>query len=165
MAKLKMLFVMCVVISMVGMTVFAEEQKGMSVLVKEGHLRSAPSFLGKTVTIVPYTKQVEILEKKGAWIKVKTLEKGVEGWLHSSALTKKEVVLKAGEKDVDQIASSAELALAGKMFNKDVENKFKEQNTSVNYAAVDKMEKNVVSQKKLFVFFEQGELSPEGGSK
>jgi SH3-like domain-containing protein len=165
MAKLKMLLVMCLVISLAEVATFAEEQKGMSVLVKEGHLRSAPSFLGKIVTTVAYTKQVEILEKKDAWIKVRTLENGVEGWLHSSALTKKEVVLKAGEKDVDQIASSAELALAGKMFNKDVEDKFKEQNASVNYAAVDKMEKNVVSQKKLVAFFEQGELSPEGGSK
>lgn len=161
--KLKILVITLCVISVMGTSALAQEQRLMSVLVKEAQLRAAPSPLGKIVTTVPYTAQVEALEKQGAWIKVKTVEKSVEGWMHSSALTRREFTKGTGGKDVEQIASSSELALAGKMFNKDVENKFKADGTSLNYAAVDQMEKRVVSQARLVEFVKQGELFPEGG--
>ena len=165
MMKLKILLLMLFVISAVGMSALAEDQKVMSVLVKEAQLRAAPSPLGKIVTTAPYRTQVEVLEKQGAWMRVKTMEQGTEGWMHNSALTKKEFVLKAGEKDVKKIASGSELALAGKMFNKDVENKFKAEGADLNYAAIDKMEKRVVSQARIVGFVKQGDLFPEGGAQ
>lgn len=165
MMRLKILVITMCVISVMGTSALAQEQKLMNVLVKEAQLRAAPSPLGKIVATVPYTTQVEVLEKQGAWIKVKTVETATEGWMHNSALTKREFTKKSGSKDVEQIASSSELALAGKMFNKDVENKFKAGGANLNYAAVDKMEKRVVSQARIVEFVKQGELFPEGGAQ
>ena len=137
----------------------------MSVQVKKGQLRSAPSFLGKIVTTISYTKQVEILEEQGAWLRVVVPGTSTEGWMHSSALTKKKIILKPGAEDISQAASSDEVALAGKGFNAEVEEQFKAENPNVNYNAVDRMEKIVVSQKQMQQFLQRGGLSSEGGSK
>jgi hypothetical protein len=83
--------------------------------------------------------------------------------MHSSALTEKKIVFTAGAKDVQTSASSNEVALAGKGFNKQVENEFKGKNPNINYAWIDRMEKFVVSEKQIKQFLKEGELSPEGG--
>ena len=57
----------------------------MSIQIKNGHLRATPSFLGKIVAELNYAEQVTVLEKKDAWLKVRTSVKNAEGWLHSSA--------------------------------------------------------------------------------
>ena len=142
-----------------------EAEKLMSVQVKEAQLRSIPSFLGKIVTAVSYAKQVEVSGEKGDWMDVAVPGTSAKGWMHSSALTKKTILLKAGKDELEKAASSDEIALAGKGFNEDVENAFKQGNSSVNYDAVDKMEKIVISQPDMEQFLTAGELSPEGGAQ
>ena len=83
--------------------------------------------------------------------------------MHSSAITSKKIVMKAGAQNVEQAASSDEIALAGKGFNADVEREFKAKRKDVNYAWIDQMEKIVVSQAQMQEFVEAGSLSPEGG--
>ncbi|MCP4401182.1 MAG: SH3 domain-containing protein, partial [bacterium] len=138
----------------------AEAETLLSVQVKEAQLRSVPSFLGKIVTTVAYAGQVEVVGEKGDWKNVAVPETSTKGWMHSSALTKKTIILKAGKKDIEKFASSDEIALAGKGFNQEVENAYKKGNSSVNYDAVDQMEKIVVSQPEMEQFLTAGDVSP-----
>ena len=135
----------------------------MSIQVKKGEIRSTPSFLGRIVARVSYGDRVYVREKRGSWVKVGLQGKSNGGWIHSSVLTSKKIVLNPGAADVQTSASSDELALAGKGFNKQVENEFKGKNPNINYAWIDRMEKFVVSQKRIKQFLKEGKLAPEGG--
>lgn len=147
------------------MPVYVLGQRMMSVQVKSGDVRSAPSFLGAILSKVSYGDRLFVQEEKEAWVKVSIPGKKVEGWIHSSALTSKIVVLRAGASDVKQAATTDELALAGKGFNKQVEKEFRGKNPRLDFTLIDKMEKISVSQSEIQKFLKAGELSPGGGSK
>lgn len=135
----------------------------MSVQIKEGALRSRPSFLGGIVARVAYGDRVAIRERQGSWLKVGFEGQSVGGWIHSSALTTKKIVLRAGDQDVRRAASSDELALAGKGFNQEVEDAYRTKNPKVDFSWIDKMEKIVVSQNEMQAFLQEGNVTPEGG--
>ncbi len=133
-----------------------------SVQVRESHLRNSPSFLGKIVATVHYGDRLTVLEDKSPW--VKTSINGKQGWLHDSALTTQTIVLNPNAKTVASAADSDEIALAGKGFNKQVEDKFRQTHTHANFAMVDKMETSMnISQKEIEAFLKQGNLHPQGG--
>lgn len=159
---------MCLVILLtfsVAVTLLAAE-KMMSLQVRDGYLRAEPSFLGKIVTSVKYADRFAVVEEKGQWSKVTVPGSGISGWIHVSALTKKKIVMKPGEKDVELAASSGELALAGKGFNSDVEAQFKTQNKDIDFTWVDKMEKMVVSREEMKEFLKEGSIVvQEGGAR
>lgn len=143
---------------------FAEPQKTMSVQVKEGQLRSTPSFLGKIIANPAYGDRVEIIEDQGAWKRVAA--GGLQGWMHASALTAKAIVLKAGAQNVRTSATGGELALAGKGFSEEVEKQYKNLNQNLDYTWVDRMEKFQVSPEQMQAFLKQGNVVPaEGGAK
>jgi uncharacterized protein YgiM (DUF1202 family) len=137
----------------------------MSLQVRKGDLRSSPSFLGKIVGPAVYGDRFTVEETRGAWSRVTAEEGALTGWLHSSALTKKKVKLKAGEQDADVAASSGELALAGKGFNSEVEAQFKEQNASADFAAVDIIEAIRVTTREIEKFLRAGNVVPKGGAQ
>ena len=137
----------------------------MSLQVRTSDLRSTPSFLGKIVGTAAYGDRFTVEETRGAWSRVKAEEGIRSGWLHRSALTKKKVKLKAGEKDADVAASSGELALAGKGFNSDVEAQFKAQNAEANFAAIDIIEAIRVTTREVQKFLKTGGVVPKGGAK
>ncbi len=134
-----------------------------SVQVRNGQLRERPSFLGKVTAQVAYGDRMTVLSSSGAWTKVRN-SGGVEGWIHTSALTEKKVVLRSGSADVATDASGEELALAGKGFNDEVEAQFREQNPDVDYTWVDRMEKVIVTPAQAGDFLNVGGVQPrEGG--
>ncbi len=133
-----------------------------SVQVRESQVRKTPSFLGKIVTTVHYGDRLSVLEDKESWIKVQAGE--TKGWLHSSAMTTKKIVLKPNASDLSKASSSDEIALAGKGFNKEVEDKFRQKNKNVDFALVDKMEASTVSQEAIETFLKAGDLKPAGGA-
>ncbi len=142
----------------------AQPPKTMSVQVKEGQLRSTPSFLGKIIANPSYGDRVEIIQNQGSWKKVAV--GGVQGWMHTSALTTKTIVLKAGAQDVRTSATGGELALAGKGFSEEVEKQYKSLNQNLDYTWVDRMEKFQVSPEQMQAFLKQGNVIPaEGGAK
>lgn len=165
MSQLRPCYIAVLLVVVVVLIAYAAGPKLVSVQVKEGHVRSAPSFLGTVIAKVAYGDRLELLGKDGAWAKVGLTGKGRQGWMHSSAITTKKIVLKAGAKNVEQTASSDEIALAGKGFNADVEREFKAKRKDANFAWIDQMEKIVVSQAQMQEFVEFGDLSPEGGAK
>jgi len=133
----------------------------MNVQVRQGAVRSAPSFVGAVVGNLNYGDRVLVTEQKPGWMKVSA--GGVAGWMHASSLTEKRVAVKAGAGAVQTGASSAELALAGKGFNADAEAQFKAQNRSANFAAVDRMERRQVTQQEMMQFLRAGGVSPRDG--
>ena len=137
----------------------------MSLQVRQGDLRSSPSFLGTIVGTAAYGDRFTVAEERGAWRRVTADEGALTGWLHSSALTRKTVKLKAGETDADVAASSGELALAGKGFNAEVEAKFREQNTDANFAAVDLIEAIRISARQMQAFLKAGNVVSKGGAE
>ena len=133
----------------------------LSVQVREGQLRERPSFLGKVAADVAYGDRLEVLETRAGWTKVRG--EGVEGWIHTSALTEKRVVLSSGDVDANVGASGEELALAGKGFNAEVEQAYRAGNPEAQYAWVDRMEAVVVSADEAAAFLAAGGVEPKGG--
>jgi SH3-like domain-containing protein len=136
----------------------------MSVQVKEAQLRETPSFLGAVVAPVGYGDRVNVLEQKGDWTNVKDCRNN-QGWIHQSALTKKQVVLGIGGQ-APQTASSQEIALAGKGFNADVESRYRSAHRRADYASVDRMESMRVTREEMVQFLTAGNVKPtEGGAR
>lgn len=142
---------------MVAAVALAAAPTTMSVQVKNGQLRVTPSFLGKIVAPVGYGVQVQVLETQGEWNKVSG--GGATGWIHNSALSRKKIVMTAGQQTAQTGASSDELALAGKGFNSDVEAKFKADHKDIDFKWVDRMEKMRVTPEQSRDFFKDGGLS------
>ncbi|MDD5678010.1 MAG: SH3 domain-containing protein [Kiritimatiellae bacterium] len=136
----------------------------MSVQVKDAPVRATPSFVGKVVGALAYGDQVEIQQTQGAWSKVAGA--GVSGWMHTSALSSKKIVLAAGQKQANVAASGDELALAGKGFNSDVEAQFKAGHKDIDFTWINRMEKIRISAAEMQVFLQNGGVTPkEGGAK
>ena len=158
--------------SIIGITLFlflcvvlsgsAAPQKTMSVQIKEGQVRSTPSFLGAIVAKLSYGERVEVIQDQGSWKKVAA--RGTQGWMHASALTTKSIVLKAGAGNVQTSATSGEIALAGKGFSEEVEKQYKKLNRNLDYTWVDRMERFQITPEQMQAFLKQGSVVPaEGG--
>ena len=141
----------------------AQNQK-MSVQVQDGKLRADPSFLGKILGSVAYGDSVTVIKQQDPWVYVSAKGGQLSGWIHNSALSEKEIILRAGSADVAKTASQKEVALAGKGFNADVEKEFKSRNPKLNFEWVDRMEKFVVSDDEIRKFIQEGALSPQRGA-
>lgn len=131
----------------------------MSIQIKSGHLRNTPSFLGRIVSTLSYGDRVDFFEEKNSWSHVGVPGTQIRGWIHATALTSKKIILSAGAEDVEKAATSDELALAGKGFNRQVEEEFKQKNRHIDYHWIDKMEHFVASQDQIRRFVENGALS------
>jgi len=140
----------------------AQNQR-MSVQVQDGKLRADPSFLGKIIGSVAYGDAVTVVRQQDPWFFVSTRAGQLTGWIHSSALTEKEIVLRAGDANVQKTASQREIALAGKGFNPEVEKEYKKRNPNLDFEEIDRMERIVVSDEEIRQFMMDGKLSPEGG--
>ena len=160
----RLLVLCCVLVLAAGTAIAAKKVRMMSITQREGQLRSAPSVFGKVVATLSYGDHVEVAEEKGAWFKVRSVEKKCEGWAHESALTKLKIILKPTNKDVEVAATSDELALANKGFNKEIEEEFKKKNKDIDFSWIDKMEKMGVSLDDMKAFMKAGKLElAEGG--
>lgn len=135
------------------------QARQMSVTVKEAQARATPSPLGAIVGTLAYATRVTVVAEQGAWMRV-ALPSGGEGWLHSSALTAKRIVLQAGG-SVQQTASSSEVALAGKGFNKELEDRYRTEK-NIDYSWVDQMERFPVSPQQMAAFVRDGGLQMPG---
>ncbi|MFH1278445.1 MAG: SH3 domain-containing protein [Candidatus Eisenbacteria bacterium] len=134
----------------------------LSVQVKSGQLRSTPSFLGAVTATLGYGDRVTLVQKQDPWLQVRDAA-GRTGWIHQSALTKKRIVMSAGEGDAQKSVSGEELALAGKGFNSDVEAEFKAQNANIDFTWVDRMETINVTPEQSALFLAEGKVEPAGG--
>ncbi|MBW1709729.1 MAG: SH3 domain-containing protein [Deltaproteobacteria bacterium] len=144
-----------------GYAVVEDKLLYASVQVRTGQVRIIPSFLGQVVAKLSYGDRVRVREKKGNWTRVTLPEAGADGWMHKSALTKKKIVLDPGAADVQEEATSKELALAGKGFNEHVEGEFKARHQDFDYFMIDRLEEIVVSQEQITRFLKEGGITPK----
>ena len=162
---LKTAWLVILIICLTAMTVHANGQEVMSVQVKNGQVRTSPSFLGNIAANLNYGDQVYVLETKNGWFRINPAGSSIQGWIHGSALTAKKIKLGKGNANVEKYASSGEVALAGKGFNKQVEAEYKAKNPNLNFAWIDRMEAVKISPYEMQIFLEQGEVLPKEGSK
>jgi len=138
----------------------------MSVEVGSGDIRSQPSGFSSVVASVKYGDRLTVVEEKGGWTKVTTADQKTTGWIATSSLTKKRIVLAAAGKDAGTGASSGEVALAGKGFTEEVEKQYKAKHANIDFSMIDKMVKSKISNSELLTFLKDGGLKiPEGGAK
>jgi uncharacterized protein YgiM (DUF1202 family) len=128
----------------------------MSVQVQSCKVRATPSQLGKVVATVAYGDVVQAGTPQNGWYQV-TTSGGVTGWVHESALSKKAVAMSSGTSDAATGASSEEVAMAGKGFNKQVEDEMKAQG-KLDYTWVDKMSEFKSKEDEIALFRAQGNL-------
>ncbi len=158
--RVKTLFIVATAFLLIVSLGFAQSAKQMSVTVKETQVRATPSYLGKILAVLAYGDRVDVLAEQNGWARVRV--PSGEGWVHLSALTAKRVVLQSGSQSVGTGASSGEVALAGKGFNQEVENKYKQDN-NLDYTWVDRMGGFTVTPEQVLAFLQQGDLNTEIG--
>lgn len=163
MARYMSVVILLMALSFLCFSAAAQTQKTMSVQVKETHLRAKPSYLGKIVVKAPYGARVTILEERGDW--KRTACGNYRGWVHKSSLTTKRIVLTAGKTSQAGTVGQGEIALAGKGFNKEVENRYRVNNKNLDYTWINRMETFDVTLEQVDSFVSEGRLSlgTEGG--
>lgn len=129
--------------------------------VKSADIRLSPSFLGKIIFKVAYTGKVTLIKTAESWANISY--NGKTGWVHQSALSNRAIYLDPTAATAQTQVSDDEITLAGKGFNKEVEQKYKSKHGSKGFAAVDKAEKITMSAAGLDRFRKEGKLHPSGG--
>ena len=145
-------------ICLAALAAFAAQM--MTVQVRDGQIRSTPCCLGKIVGRVSYGQAVSVIDTRGDWSHVSS--SGVKGWVHVSALTTADLGLRSGSGQAPSSVSGQEMALAGKGFNAQVEQKYRQAHGG-DYASVDRMERATVPPERLMAFLKEGGVSPRGG--
>lgn len=135
-------------------------QQSLQVQVREGQLRQTASYLGKVVAPVRYGQPVTVLQRQGEWARVAV--DGQQGWIHQSALTEKKISMQAGQNPAATTATSAEVAVAGKGFNKQVEEKYRAAHPQAGYAWIDRLESMRASPAEIQQFLIGGGLTAGG---
>jgi uncharacterized protein YgiM (DUF1202 family) len=138
--------------------------KTMSVQNRKAELRDTPTPFGRVLSSLSYGDKVTVEEQNGPWMKISMA--GASGWIHSSALTTKRIIMASGD-GAQTAASSDEVAMAGKGFNPEVEAQFKANHKDIDFKWVDRMEKIVIPPPKIKAFVEAGgqTASSQGGAQ
>jgi len=99
--------------------------------------------------------QVTVIRVDGRFVEVRSVRnQSLTGWTASANLSARQVV--AG---TSSTATAREVALAGKGFNQEVEQSYRDQQRNLNYADVDRVEAIRVNEADLRRFLEEGRLS------
>ena len=160
--KMKSIIIACgICLGLLCSSALAADQ--MSIQVKRAQVRSKPGPLAKIEVTLAYGDRVNVLEEQTDWVLVEIPGSNLKGWVHRSALTQKKIQLSSGSGASS--VSGDEIVLAGKGFNAQVEEQFKQQNQNLDYGWIDQMEQKLaVSQEAMRQFLNAGDLSDAGGA-
>lgn len=142
----------------IASTALAAER--LQVVVQKAPVRQAPQVFGKIVFNLGYGTWVTVQQRKSGWLQVQAA--GKSGWLHESAVARRAARLVAGTKQADVAASQQELTLAGKGFNQQVEQAYRQKNRQLDYGTIDRMEAFSVDEGELWRFVREGGLGGGG---
>lgn len=149
------LAVVCVAV-LFAQTLFVE--------VQTTYVRKEPKFYSPAVAALQAGESVTRIASEAGWFKVRTAE-GVEGWIHSSAVRTGKFAVAAVDQPLKTSATAEEVALAGKGFNKQVEEEYKNRNKGLSFVEVERMLKIKVSPDELRRFLVEGKLAEFGGAR
>ena len=131
------------------------------IAVSEAVLRSAPGFLAKAVAKLPYGTPVRIIARDNGWVNI--VAEKAKGWLPKSALQDAEYVLKdigRGEKATTDTYKN-DIVTAGKGFSPEFEAMMKSKDGTLNFDAVDTMERFGFKEIVLFRFARRARISSD----
>ncbi len=128
-------------------------------------LRKSPKFYAPVVQALKAGEKIEkISSQPDGWIQVKT-SGGAVGWIHSSAVAVQKFDLLAMDKSMKTQASASEVALAGKGFNKQVEESYRAKHNDVSFVWVDRMLLIKIAASRVEEFMRNGKLGEWGGGR
>ncbi len=128
----------------------------VNISVKTARLRNAPGHLSAIIGHLSYTDEVTVLATRGDFCRVSGT--GGTGWLHRSAISQEDIGLKDSGRDAEIKADDEEVALAGRGFNQQVEERYRSQR-GLSFEGVDQMEIRRVDSQALRSFIENGALT------
>jgi hypothetical protein len=133
--------------------------------VQTTNLRKNPKFYAPVIQALKAGEKIEkISSQPDGWIQVKT-SGGSVGWIHSSAVAVQKFDLLAMDKSMKTQASASEVALAGKGFNKQVEESYRAKHADVSFVWVDRMLLIKISASRVEEFMRNGKLGEWGGGR
>ncbi len=136
----------------------APKEKTLYVQVRESKLRAQPQFWAPTVQELPYGTALTALSaapSNKSWLQAKVGE--TQGFVHVSAVTSRKIVINPSAKRNSVQSASNDIVLAGKGFNKQVENNYGS-SKGLDFAAVDELEKAKIDPAEEVVFIREGDL-------
>ncbi len=158
-SRLKFLFiglaVVCVAV-LLAETLFVK--------VQTTYVRKEPKFYSPAVATLKAGESVTQIAAEAGWFRVRTAE-GIEGWIHSSAVQTGKFTVAAVDQTLKTRATTEEVALAGKGFNRQVEEEYKNRNKGVSFVEVERMLMIKVTPDELRKFLIEGKLAEFGGAR
>ncbi len=139
-------------------SIAAASNGAVYVKVREAKLLSKARFIAPVIAQVRHGDRLDLERQDGSWLAVRTFS-GKSGFVHASAVTERRVVLDSGAAFDNKGGGDSTVILAGKGFNKAVERAYASRNRSLNFKAVDAMEKQSVSSAALLQFAKEGRLA------
>ncbi len=136
----------------------------LTVKVQTTSLRATPKFYASAVQTLSAGDKVEKIAAQSGWFQVRT-SGGVVGWVHSSAVEVPKFDLMASNKALKTQASAGEVALAGKGFNKQVEESYRAKHKDLSFAWVDRMLQIKIAAAQVEEFMKKGKLGEFGGGQ
>jgi hypothetical protein len=118
-------------------------------------VRAKPNALGAKVVELAYGDRIDVGPLENGWYPVTV--NGVSGWVPASSLSKKTIVMSSGTGDAATGASADEVSMAGKGFNKQVEDEMQAQG-KLDYTWVKKMYDFAAKEGDIALFRAQGSL-------
>jgi hypothetical protein len=125
--------------------------KTVYVAVRSVAVKSSTGFFAGTRGTLTMGASATALQENGKWVEIRS--GNITGWVAASSVTTKRVTASVGS-----TASQREVAMAGKGFNQEVENAYK-QNGDLDYAAIDAIEAQTIPAEELKRFLEEGRLA------
>lgn len=143
---------------------WAQQSSVLSVEVRTAKLRSAPRTWAPAIADLSYGEELRVLGREDGWVRAQKGDR--EGYVHETALTTRAVILAAGTRVVDPTAEGGQIVLAGKGFAEAVELQVSTRDPSLNFTAVDALERFTVQGDELEAFLVAGRLhqTPKGRS-
>ncbi len=138
--------------------------ENLIVKVQTTSVRKEPKFYSPALATLKAGESVTQISAQAGWLRVRT-SRGIEGWIHSSAVRTKSFSLAALDQSFRTQATAEEVALAGKGFNKQVEEEYKSRNEGLDFAEVERMLRIIVKPEELRKFLEAGKLGEFGGPR
>jgi hypothetical protein len=135
MKQLQLVLIVGLVATLVGVT-YAKPTKEpstsfQSVENHEGHVREGPRFLAEILFTATFAEQLEVLDSLDGWLQVRRRGDKEVGWIHASAMTYQEIILRPADKKTKQRLRKGDMALAGRGFREDAERSYRKKHTDL----------------------------------
>ena len=123
-----------IVVALVSRDALAES---VWVQVRESVVRSKPRYYASGIVPIRYGEKLEKLSESSGWAFVRV--KNIEGYVPLTSVSLDQIVLRARE--LAQVpVDTSDVVLAGKGFNKEVENSYRSSDPGARFDLVDKVE-------------------------